>query len=580
METSNKEKGMKFKKIAVLSLTLIGMSSYASNTVHLHNAPIESLNGFYIQTNVTNNINGMFMAEPQINTLDQLSQSNLSGVSYERYQQFYKGIKVVGAQVTIAKNNAHNMMLLTSPQEQVNGKLAKNIEVDTTPVISSQQAITRSLTSYNQLFNGYQVDDQNGNSPNAQLQIIDENNQHTLVYLVEFTAHKSNSQPQSMHYYIDAKTDQVLMSWDNTQNFEDVGPGGNEKTHEYWYGQAGMPMLDVTKSKTNCTMENKRVRTANLQKQWDDNTITPYRYKCGKNTGQDYINGAYSAINDAQYFGDVIIDMYKNWYDINALNNSNGSPMQLIMRVHYGANYDNAFWNGENMTFGDGNDFYPLVSLDVAGHEVSHGFTEQHSGLIYTNQSGSLNEAFSDMAGQTVRAYLLSQNEQDYTKFYPDDPKGEIAWGLGETIMKGDNVALRYMNNPSQDGNSADCYNPDLNGALACKISYANMLEKARGNQSYIVHTGSGVFNKAFYLLATKWAADNQEQGLPNHYVEGVKEAFHVMMLANVKYWTPSVTFAQAACGVVSAAAELKYSSQEVKQIFTEVGVDTSHCQA
>lgn len=570
---------MKFKKSIVLSLSMLATGAYAVEKVNLTNAPIEDLQGFQLQTNQIDQVNNahvMLMATAQTNTLNQISQSSMAGVNYERYQQYYKGIKVVGAQITIAKSNGHNMLLAAS-QEKANGEVLKDLNVDTSPSISAQQAIAQSLTVYNENANGYQVDYLNGNAPSAELQIITENQQPKLIYQVKFLAQKANNQPQDMRYYVDAKTGQMVTSWDNIQNFEDTGPGGNEKVQEYWYGQNGMPSLDVTQQGAKCTMENIRVRTVNLEQKWDDYTTTPYGYACGKNSGQDEINGAYSAINDAQYFGDVIIDMYKDWYDINALSENN-EPMQLVMRVHYGSNYDNAFWNSKNMTFGDGSDFYPLVSLDVAGHEVSHGFTEQHSGLIYTNQSGSLNEAFSDMAGQTVRAYLLSQNENNYVKFYPEDPKGQIGWGLGETIMKGDGVALRYMNNPSQDGASADCYDPTLIGALKCKISYNQMLKKARGNQSYIVHTGSGVFNKAFYLLASTWASDNQVQGLPNQYVEGVKEAFHVMMLANVKYWTPSVTFEQAACGVINAAKDLHYSTADVKKAFTDVGVSTAKC--
>lgn len=76
------------------------------------------------------------------------------------------------------------------------------------------------------------------------------------------------------------------------------------------------------------------------------------------------------------------------------------SRRKLHMKVHYyGNGYENAFWDGQAMTFGDGRSrFYPLVSLDVSAHEVSHGFTELNSGLVY--ESGGINEAFSDMAGR------------------------------------------------------------------------------------------------------------------------------------------------------------------------------------
>src|SRR3546814_12024257 len=77
------------------------------------------------------------------------------------------------------------------------------------------------------------------------------------------------------------------------------------------------------------------------------------------------------------------------------------------MKVHYSNSYENAFWDGSSMTFGDGaSTFYPLVSLDVSSHEVSHGYPEQNSGLNYSVQSGGINEAFSDMAGEAAEYYF------------------------------------------------------------------------------------------------------------------------------------------------------------------------------
>src|SRR5678815_6068662 len=93
--------------------------------------------------------------------------------------------------------------------------------------------------------------------------------------------------------------------------------------------------------------------------------------------------------------------MYPAYTGYNALN------FQLVMRVHYSSAYENALWDGATMSFGDGaSTFYPLTSVDVAGHEVSHGFTEQHSNLTYSGQSGGMNEAFSDMGGEATEYYL------------------------------------------------------------------------------------------------------------------------------------------------------------------------------
>jgi hypothetical protein len=82
------------------------------------------------------------------------------------------------------------------------------------------------------------------------------------------------------------------------------------------------------------------------------------------------------------------------------------------MKVHYSTSYENAFWDGSAMTFGDGaSTFYPLVSLDVASHEVSHGFTSQNSNLTYSGQSGGINEAYSDIAGEAAEYYMKGTND-------------------------------------------------------------------------------------------------------------------------------------------------------------------------
>ena len=82
------------------------------------------------------------------------------------------------------------------------------------------------------------------------------------------------------------------------------------------------------------------------------------------------------------------------------------------MKVHYSKNYENAYWDGSSMTFGDGkNTFYPLVSLDVSSHEIAHGFTEFNSNLAYYGQSGGMNEAFSDMAGEAAEFYAKNTND-------------------------------------------------------------------------------------------------------------------------------------------------------------------------
>ncbi len=166
-------------------------------------------------------------------------------------------------------------------------------------------------------------------------------------------------------------------------------------------------------------MENEHVKVVDMEHDYFSPN-DPMKFNCKKNgntvadafwtgyksDGYDRENGAFSPTNDALYVGYVIKRMYHDWYGVEVLVKRNGSPMQIVMRVHYGEGYENAYWDGRQMTFGDGDaTMYPLVSLGIGGHEISHGFTEQHSALEYFGQSGGMNESFSDMAAQAAEYY-------------------------------------------------------------------------------------------------------------------------------------------------------------------------------
>ncbi|MEW2623548.1 M4 family metallopeptidase [Streptomyces sp. NPDC048106] len=179
-----------------------------------------------------------------------------------------------------------------------------------------------------------------------------------------------------------------------------------------------------------------------------------------------------SAAVDAQYGTDETWDYYKN---VHGRNGIAGDGKGSYNRVHYGNNYNNAFWDDSCfcMTYGDGDGttFGPLVALDVAGHEMSHGVTSKTAGLAYSGESGGLNEATSDILGTMVEWYANN----------PSDPGDYL---IGEEIVRPGfgGTALRYMDRPSRDGNSADYWSSSVGGLD--------------------VHYSSGVANHFAYLLA------------------------------------------------------------------------------
>jgi vibriolysin len=442
------------------------------------------------------------------------SNKDSDGSTVYRYQQTFRGVPVFGEHVIVREGKDGKANRLFG--KMVNG-LASEIPA-TAAKIPSTQALA--IAKRARLGSGLTTKIVQRESVQQQI-YVDKDGRARLSYLVSFFADQpKGGAPTRPYVLVDAQSGAILQQWEGLTTAEiGTGPGGNEKTGQYEYG-TDFGFNDVTVDGANCIMDNATVRTINLNH--DDTYPVPtgqdaFVYTCPRNTFQA-INGAFSPANDAHYFGKVVFDMYNAYVGEAPLSN------KLEMRVHYGTSYENAFWDGVGMTFGDGaSTFYPLVSLDVSSHEVSHGFTEFNSGLIYAGQSGGINEAFSDMAGEAAE-YFFNGGTNDFL--------------VGEQIFKAPGEALRYMADPPLDGisiGSADDYYDGLN-----------------------VHYSSGVYNKAFYTLATT-AGWNTEM------------AFKAFAKANQDYWTPSTDFYDGACGVESAAEDLGYAKADVTAAFTAV---------
>ncbi len=426
------------------------------------------------------------------------SHTYANGKVVTRHQQFHQGVPVFGEAIVEHRVNGENTPAMSGAMLSGLAKDLPNVK----PNYTAAQILTIAKTKA-QVFN----------TENDQAKLYVKQGADgvaRLVYAVNFLA-KDAAKPSRPHFMIDANTGTVLEQWDGITHVDATGPGGNAKTGQYEYGVKYGPLV-VT---SNCTMDSANVAAVNLN--GGTTGSTPFQFTCSRNTYKA-INGAYSPINDAFYFGQGVFNMYQTWLGIRPIS------QKLLMRVHYSTNYENAFWDGTQMSFGDGaTTFYPLVSMDVAGHEVSHGFTEQNSNLTYSGMSGGMNEAFSDMAGEATENFMKGTND----------------FLVGPEIFKASG-ALRYMANPTQDGRSID------NAA-----NYTSSLD---------VHNSSGVYNKAFYLLATKtgWTT---------------RKAFEVMADANRLYWTASSTFNQGACGVEKAALNRGYTVADVTAAFSAVGV-------
>lgn len=178
-------------------------------------------------------------------------------------------------------------------------------------------------------------------------------------------------------------------------------------------------------------------------------------------------------------------DLYEQVYGRNSID---GKGMTLEATVHYGKDYDNAFWNGERMVFGDGDgDVFVgfTESVTVVGHELTHGVTESEGGLDYSGQSGALNESISDVFGALTEQHLLGQSAADAT------------WLIGEGIFTPavQGTALRSLKAPGT------AYDDDVLGKDPQPAHMDGYVKTSDDNGG--VHINSGIPNHAFYLAAT-----------------------------------------------------------------------------
>ena len=270
---------------------------------------------------------------------------------------------------------------------------------------------------------------------------------------------------------------------------------------------------------------------------------------------------------DAHYGAAKTYDYFQSVHNRNGIDGNNGpgttvaganSGISLVSsRVHFGSGYNNAFWYQDKMSYGDGNGstFSPLVTLDICGHEMTHGITERSANLTYQNESGALNESMSDVFGAMVELY------SDGGTISAD------TWKIGEDSYTpgtpGD--ALRYMDNPhakSGGGYTADD-DPD------------HYNERYTGTaDSGGVHINSGIGNKAFYLAAVGGT----------HHLSGVivtgmgtTDASRIWYRALTVYMTSGTNFSGARTATINAANDLfgstSVQANTMAQTWCAVGV-------
>jgi len=192
------------------------------------------------------------------------------------------------------------------------------------------------------------------------------------------------------------------------------------------------------------------------------------------------------AVNEAYDGSGATYDLYKDVYGRDSID---GKGLPLNSTVHYQKKYDNAFWDGEQMVYGDGDgDLFNrfTIAIDVMGHELTHGVTQYEASLNYSQQPGALNESMSDVFGSLVKQYNLKQTA------------AEADWLIGQGLLASgvQGVALRSMKEP---GTAYDDPVLGKDPQPAVMKDYVNTTSDNGG-----VHINSGITNHAFYVVAAQ----------------------------------------------------------------------------
>ena len=443
------------------------------------------------------------------------------GSSHVRMDRSIGGLRVLGGDVVVhqAKNGSWKGASLT---------LTQSAAVDRTPRLSPAQATGAALAKR------YRVKGE------PALVIEARKGAPRLAYEVSTYGTQTDGTPSEVSTTIDALTGARLIS---DQHIQTVTGDGKSL-------YSGTIPIDSTATGTGFTLTDPTRGggyTTDARNQTDSLLCQILHYGCvagmrirdadnywGTGTNSDRATAAV----DAHYGAATTWDYYKVVHGRNGIFN-NGKGVES--RVHYGTNFVNAFWDGKRMTYGDGDGVVagPLVSIDMAGHEMSHGVTTATANLTYYGESGALNEATSDIFGTMV-------------EFYSNNASNPGDYFIGEEITK-DRPALRFLDKPSKDGASRDCYSAGIGNLDA--------------------HYSSGVANH-FAYLASEGSGAKVIGGLPHNSptcngstVRGIgrDKVGQIWYRALTTYLTTGATYAQARSATLSAAKDL-YGASSAEQ--------------
>ena len=451
-----------------------------------------------------------------------------NGTEHVRMQREYRGLPVIGGDIVVHSRNG----TLKSVSKHLKSALRPNLNSG----IRSDDALEAAGMAF-----GTRIE----SVPTLRKVVYARNVEPTLAWEVRLQGVHANGTPLDLTYFVDADNGKLLMGVSNI-HFAKGGASGGGTTAPttttpglaaVGTGRSllnGSVVLNTTTGTsgyllTDATRGNSVTRDANNATVADVTTLSTSFNDADNAWGDGTKRDNSTVAADAHYSAGATWDYYKQVFGRLGVR---GDGAGTTTYVHVGSNMANAYWYNGAMYYGDGNRLrLPYVSLDIAGHEMTHGVTQATAGLVYSGESGGLNEATSDIIGTMVEHFANNPNDiPDYT--------------LGERITS--SGAVRYMYKPSLDGSSPDCYSAAV--------------------MSMNPHQASGIGNHLFYLLA-EGAVAPANTGLSaaqlvcngNTALAGIGRdaAQKIWYHALTRYMTSGTNYADARVATLQASADL-----------------------
>lgn len=457
-------------------------------------------------------------------------------MAHTRVQQKVNGIPVWEGEAIVHLKADGSLSDITD-------SLKEGIAVNTDPDLNERQAVRRGKAAYTG--KAEQTDPEM-----VAMYIYRGKERDHLTYRIETPRLDGTEHTSAPVVFIDAHTGEVVDGYDNLQ----TGTGSSL--------YSGTVSISTSQSGANFYMEDttRRMGTFNMNNTGNTTTGTGGTQSRYTDADDNWTATNARAGVDAHYGAAKTFDYYQSVHGRNGIDGNYGPGTTtaaangvsiVASRVHFGSNYNNAFWYQNMMTYGDGNGttFSPLTTIDICGHEMTHGVIERSANMTYSRESGALNESWADIFGAMVEAYA-------------DGAVSSQTWLIGEDSYTpgtpGD--ALRRMDNPNAVGDP-DHYSVRL---------YQGTCTPSSSNDYCGVHTNSSISNHAYYLIAN--GGTNRVSGVAVTGI-GTTAAARIFYRALTVYMTASTNFAGARTATLNAATDL-YGSTSAQY----TGVATGWC--